>query len=161
MSSEHETSLAEVEVRRQAVRADFSSVVREVQARSAPRVGAETLSEWLRDSSFAQSFDELVGATYRYRDLMAARCAALAATRLARLLESEQSPTPPKLLLDILSLVKPELPQGATSAGGAPIEPELAGKLLEAVAAHEAGSPGAMTEPCSEEPGSPCGRISV
>jgi hypothetical protein len=141
MSSEHGTSLAELEVRRQAVRADFSSVVPDVQARSAPGVGAETLSEWLRDTSFAQSFDELVGATYRYRDLMAARCAALAATRLARLLESEPTPTAPKLLLDILSVVKPELPQGASSAAGAPMDAELAGKLLEAVSQHEQSAP--------------------
>ncbi|UCC97924.1 MAG: hypothetical protein JSW66_19010 [Phycisphaerales bacterium] len=48
---------------------------------------------------------------------------------------------PPKLLLNILSLVKPEVLQEATDASGRPMDAELTGKILDAIAAHEARNP--------------------
>jgi hypothetical protein len=113
------------------------------------------------DENFTNEFDRRLESARRKSDLIIARFAYLAASKLALLTESENQETARKACLDIISLLRKDKPasqdETADNSENHPAElpPELAGRLLAALANAEAE---ALPEsPLGAQPESPQG----
>jgi hypothetical protein len=107
-------------------------------------ISRRTYEKWLAEEIFVAEFDRRLASARRRSDLIIARFAYVAASKLALLTESESQETARKACLDIIGLLRKDKPssqdQNADNPDNPPVEmaPEIAGRLLAAMANAEA-----------------------
>lgn len=122
----------------------FAGEANEQQILKKHKVNRRLYDKWLMDENFTNEFDRRLESARRKSDLIIARFAYLAASKLALLTESENQETARKACLDIISLLRKDKPasqdETADNSENHPAElpPELAGRLLAALANAEA-----------------------
>jgi hypothetical protein len=122
----------------------FAGVVEEQQVLASHKVDRRLFDKWMADENFINEFDRRLASARRKSDLIIARFAYLAASKLALLTESENQETARRACLDIISLLRKDKPasqdETADNSENHPDElpPELAGRLLAALANAEA-----------------------
>ncbi len=105
-------------------------------------------AKWLADEGFVTEFDRRKRHAVRQGELVVARYTAIAAMKLVALTASENQETARKACLDIMELSRNASQPAASRPGDQslpPISPELASRLLAALAASNE-SPGASDE---------------
>ena len=103
--------------------------------------------KWLADENFTREFDRRLDSARRQSDFILVRFASVAAAKLVQLTESENQETARKACLDIIGLLRgtgdsttrqDDTSDGAQATSNEPeLPPELAGRLLAALAANE------------------------
>jgi hypothetical protein len=119
----------------------FAGVSDEQDILEKHKVNKRLYDKWLAEGNFAAEFERRLNAARRQSDLIIARCATVAASKLVHLTESKNPETARKACLDIITLLRPDSakpdadssPENADAPAELP--PELAGRLLAALAA--------------------------
>jgi hypothetical protein len=120
----------------------FAGVSDEQDILEKHKVNKRLYDKWLAEGNFAAEFERRLNAARRQSDLIIARCATVAASKLVHLTESKNSETARKACLDIITLLRPDSDKSNTDAPAcgeldepAELPPELASRLLAALAA--------------------------
>jgi hypothetical protein len=120
----------------------FAGQISEQQVLDNHKVDRRLYDKWLADENFTDEFDRRVVAARRQSELIIARYAAFAAAKLVQLTESENQETARKTCLDIIGLLRPSSADSAqrpaSSESPDELPPELASRLLAALAANDA-----------------------
>lgn len=102
------------------------------------KVSQRLYEKWQTDEFFLRAFDARLQRQRRQSEMIIARYATVAAAKLVELTESQNPETARKACLDIINLLRPNAelksPDPAEAEQPADLPPELAGKLLEALA---------------------------
>jgi predicted DNA-binding protein YlxM (UPF0122 family) len=104
------------------------------------KVSRRVYDKWLVDENFTEEFERRLKSAHRQSELIIARYAAIAAAKLVQLTESENQETARKACLDIINYLrpnpepKPGNPEQAEAEHPTELAPELAGRLLAALA---------------------------
>jgi hypothetical protein len=119
----------------------FAGVSDEQDILEKHKVNKRLYDKWLAEGNFAAEFERRLNAARRQSDLIIARCATVAASKLVHLTESKNPETARKACLDIITLLRPDSDKSNTGSpqenadAPADLPPELAGRLLAALAA--------------------------
>jgi hypothetical protein len=117
----------------------FAGLADEREVLAKHKIDRRLYDKWLTDENFTREFDRRLESARRQSDLIIARYATLAASKLALLTESENQETSRKACLDIIGLLKgpPEIhrPSDESPATSDELPPEIASRLLAALAA--------------------------
>lgn len=123
----------------------FAGELDEASVLAKHKVSRKLYERWLADEGLNEAFNKLIARAHRQGQLIIARYAPLAATKLVQLTGSDSAETARKACLDIISMptTYPRLAVAGTATGndpardrGAepPLSPETASRLLAALA---------------------------
>jgi len=109
------------------------------------KVSRSLYNRWLADERFAEQFNERIGRAYRQSELIIARYAPLAASKLVQLTACEKEETARKACLDILCFPRSGPQFSAGSSVDSRVQPDLpaetASKLLAVLAEQQPKNP--------------------
>jgi hypothetical protein len=116
----------------------FAGVDNEERILKRHRVKRRLYDKWMSDENFVAEFERRIQSARRQGELILARFASVAVAKLVALMESENQETSRKACLDIINLLRPN-PESKPQEQAEPeqlqeLAPELAGRLLEALA---------------------------
>ena len=118
----------------------FAGEAGEQQVLKRHKVSQRLYEKWQTDERFLQAFESRLQRERRQSEMIIARFAETASIKLVELTNSESEETSRKACLDIINLLRPNPePQPAEQAEPEQpqeLPPELAGRLLEALAAN-------------------------
>lgn len=108
-------------------------------------VSRDLYHQWLADERFIRLLEQRIASAYRESELILARYAPVAASKLTQLTDCEKEETARKACLDIISMQDsggedphpPSTPSPADSSGPPQLSEETASKLLAALAEAE------------------------
>jgi len=121
----------------------FTGVTEEQQILDNHKVDRRLFDKWMADVTFVAEFDRRLESARRKSELIIARYATVAASKLAMLTESESQETSRKACLDIIGLLRPDKKQSDSpemddsETRPADLPPEIASRLLAALAVKE------------------------
>ncbi|MFH1370501.1 MAG: hypothetical protein ABII09_04365 [Planctomycetota bacterium] len=119
----------------------FAGVADEQQVLEKNQVSRRVYEKWQTDEFFLREFEFRLQRQHRQSEMIIARYATVAAAKLVQLTESTNPETARKACLDIINLLRPNAEQNPREEPDAEqppdLTPELAGKLLAALAASE------------------------
>jgi hypothetical protein len=121
----------------------FAGVAEEQEVLARHNVDRRLFDKWMTDEIFIAEFDRRLASARRKSDLIIARFAYVAASKLALLTESENQETSRKACLDIIGLQQKDKPASQDDTADNPetrpadLPPELASRLLAALAITE------------------------
>ncbi len=112
----------------------FESGGDESAVRQKHNIPRKLWSKWLADKDFADEIAARTEASKRHSQIILSKYAPFAAAKLVQLCESENQETSRKAVLDILSLYERQKTQDLTQPELPSLDPEMASKLLAAMA---------------------------
>lgn len=112
---------------------------------------------WLSDERFVEAFERRLARSYRHSQVILARYASVAASKLVALTACEKEETARKACLDIIAMPEPsgrrapgKTPQTQQAPSEVTLSPETTGRILAALAEAEPGEPLRPTD-CVED----------
>jgi hypothetical protein len=119
----------------------FAGEFEEQQVFEKHKINKRVYDKWLTEENFAGEFDRRIKSAHRQGELIIARFANVAATKLVELTTSENQETSRKACLDVINYLRQKtepVPEDQPEAEKLPdLSPELASRLLTALAASE------------------------
>jgi len=119
----------------------FAGELEEQQVFEKHRINKRVYDKWLTEENFAGEFDRRIKSAHRRSELIIARFANVAATKLVELTTSENQETSRKACLDVINYLRQKAEPGSEEQPEAEnlsdLPPELASRLLAALAASE------------------------
>jgi len=119
----------------------FAGELEEQQVFEKHRINKRVYDKWLTEENFANEFDRRIRSAHRRGELVIARFANVAATKLVELTTSENQETSRKACLDVINYLRQKAEPGPDEQPEADklpdLPPELASRLLSALAAEK------------------------
>jgi len=117
----------------------FNGELTEQQILNKYEISRTIFNNWLSDKTFTEHFDKRVAAAYLQSSAYLARYAALAASKLVHLTESDKPDIARRACLDIISMLKgsnenPQLQKQEPKTPQQTLSSETAGRILAALA---------------------------
>ena len=136
----------------------FTSELEEPEILEKHHVRLREYERWLADEDFTGQIEQRIAHAHRQSRIILARNATNAASKLVELTACEKEETARKACLDIIALHAGQMPRGRLSIrtrraipAGAGLTPEMAGRLLAALAGHRQDRPDDLQQaPASE-----------